>query len=147
MHGRGARVLRRLRPPLAQPRPAHARPLHQLQRGGPGERLHPLPPHLALLRRPGQQLGRRPPLLGVLDDIEHVEEILVGARHPDVQLLLTHEAVVVRVGGVGGARRHQTDTTATAPHIGADDRGEQAQREQEPQNLHAPIVTGRPGAP
>ncbi len=99
--GRGARVLRRLGTPLAQPRPAHARLPHQLQRGGPGERLHPLPPHLAVLRRPGQQLGRRPPLLRVLDDVEHVEEILVGARHPDVQLLLAREAVGVRIRGVG----------------------------------------------
>ncbi len=142
VHRRPARVLRGLRAPGPQPRAADAGPLRQLQRGRAGERLHPLPAQLALLRRTGQQLGRGLPLLGALDHVEHVEQVLVGAGHPDVQLLLTGEAVRVRVGGVRRTGGDLADT-APAPHDPrTDDGGEQAHREQEPQNLHGPIVPG-----
>ena len=81
--------------------PADARLLLQLQRRRSGEGLHALPAQLALLLGAGEQLGRGPPVLGALHDVEHVQEVLVGAGQPDVQLLLAHESVRVRVGGVG----------------------------------------------
>ena len=61
VHRRAARVLRAPRPARpAATTPPCARLLRQLQRGRAREGLHPLPAQLALLRRAGEQLGRRP---------------------------------------------------------------------------------------
>ncbi len=141
MHLRAARVLRRLGPPGPQPAPALARVLRQLQRRGPGERLHALPADLALLRRPGQELRGGPPVLGALHHFQYVLQVLVRARHADVEQFLAYEAVVGRVGGVGGAGRDEADAAAApAQYDGADDRRQHAQGDQEPENLHGSIV-------
>ncbi len=145
VHRRPARVLRRVRPPGPQPRPADARPLPELQGGRARERLHALPAHLAVLAGPGEQLRGRLPVLGGLHDVQHVEQVLVGPRQPHVLVLLRHESVRRRVRRVGRSRRGQPDAAApAAQQVGAEDAEQQPERDEEPENLHASIVQDTP---
>jgi hypothetical protein len=142
VYGRAARVLRVLGPPHPQPLPARrladpAGPLLQLQRRGAREGLHALPAQLARDLGAGQQLHRRAVVLGALHQVEDVQQVLVGAGHADVQLLLAHEAVGRRVRGVRVARRDLLDHPAPAPQERDQHEAHHDQRHQDPENLHA----------
>lgn len=145
VHRRATRVLGRLGAPHPQPLPARrlahpAGPLRQLQCRRTREGLHPLPPDLADRLRTGQQLLRRPVVLGTLHHVQHVQQILVGPRHPHVEQLLPHEPVVRRVRRVRVPRLHLLNAGPPTRHDRPHHEPDHEHRHQDPENLHATRV-------
>lgn len=99
-HLRPARVLGFLGTPRVEPSGSEPRGLSELQGGGAGDRLHTLPALLALPARAGEELLGGGEVLVALDHRHHVQQVLVGAGEPHVQVLLAHEPVIRRVRGV-----------------------------------------------
>lgn len=140
-----ARVLGLLGTPRVEPSGSEPRGLRQLQGGGAGDRLHALPALLGLLARAGEELLGGGEVLVALDHRHHVQQVLVGAGEPHVQVLLAHEAVLRRVRGVRRTGRDLAYPAAPAQQVRAEHRPQHDHCHQDPENSHTYKRTRRVG--